>query len=226
MASAVCRCAATRTRWWARPTATGTCWCLGPSAYYRAKYEIDPLNLPSNVQVPNVEQRVAVRREQRLLAGIPGAPGACNQYHPGRCQHRDLPLGSQVRHKQSGALAVVGWDGLVYLENLVAHNTLQVTVGDGQACQATFELDITQEQVPLIGPLVWESACAGQGMAVAVIGIGEPGSVGAGAGRMHGGRHRPGQFWYDGEFHDRAHHLPAEFDHQRWLELRRHCCRC
>jgi outer membrane usher protein len=43
----------------------------------------------------------------------------------------------------------------VYLENLAAHNTLQVTLGNGQTCQATFELDITHEQqVPLIGPLV------------------------------------------------------------------------
>jgi outer membrane usher protein len=49
---------------------------------------------------------------------------------------------------------VVGWDGLVYLENLAAHNTLQVTVGEGRTCQATFDLDINEEQVPLIGPLV------------------------------------------------------------------------
>ena len=69
-------------------------------------------------------------------------------------QHQDLPLGSQVRHEQSAGLAVVGWDGLVYLENLAAHNTLQVTLSGGQSCQATFDLDITQAQVPLIGPLV------------------------------------------------------------------------
>lgn len=124
------------------------------SAYYRAKYEIDPLNLPSNVQVPNVEQRVAVRRGSGYLLEFPVRRVLAASITLVDAQHQDLPLGSQVRHEQSGALAVVGWDGLVYLENLVAHNTLQVTVGDGQTCQATFELDITQEQVPLIGPLV------------------------------------------------------------------------
>lgn len=124
------------------------------SAYYRAKYEIDPLNLPSNVQVQNVEQRVAVRRGSGYLLEFPVRRVLAASITLVDAQHQELPLGSQVRHEQSGALAVVGWDGLVYLENLVAHNTLQVTVGDGQTCQATFDLDPQQEQVPLIGPLV------------------------------------------------------------------------
>ncbi|TFF13786.1 fimbrial biogenesis outer membrane usher protein [Pseudomonas sp. BCA14] len=125
------------------------------SAYYRAKYEIDPLNLPANVQVPNVEQRVAVRRGSGYLLEFPMRRVLSASVTLVDARHEELPLGSQVRHEQSGALAVVGWDGLVYLENLAAHNTLQVTLGDGQTCQATFELDITQEQqVPLIGPLV------------------------------------------------------------------------
>ncbi len=124
------------------------------SAYYRAKYEIDPLNLPSNLQVPNVEQRVAVRRGSGYLLEFPVRRVIAASITLVDAQHQELPLGSQVRHEQSGGLAVVGWDGLVYLENLATHNTLQVTVGSGQTCQATFELDITQEQVPMIGPLV------------------------------------------------------------------------
>ncbi|XVO85424.1 fimbria/pilus outer membrane usher protein [Pseudomonas palleroniana] len=124
------------------------------SAYYRAKYEIDPLNLPASVQVPNVEQRVAVRRGSGYLLEFPMRRVLSASITLVDAQHAELPLGSQVRHEQSGALAVVGWDGLVYLENLAAHNTLQVTLGNGQTCQARFELDTTREQVPLIGPLV------------------------------------------------------------------------
>ncbi|UOK40765.1 fimbrial biogenesis outer membrane usher protein [Pseudomonas palleroniana] len=124
------------------------------SAYYRAKYEIDPLNLPASVQVPNVEQRVAVRRGSGYLLEFPMRRVLSASITLVDALHAELPLGSQVRHEQSGALAVVGWDGLVYLENLAAHNTLQVTLGNGQTCQARFELDTTREQVPLIGPLV------------------------------------------------------------------------
>lgn len=69
-------------------------------------------------------------------------------------QHQELPLGSLVVHEQSGQQAVVGWDGLVYLDNLMGHNTLQVTLGEGRTCQATFEIDEQQQGVPLIGPLV------------------------------------------------------------------------
>ena len=124
------------------------------SAYYRAKYEIDPLNFPTNVQVANVEQRVAVRRGSGYLLEFPVRRVVAASITLVDGQHQDLPLGSQVRHEQSAGLAVVGWDGLVYLENLAAHNTLQVTLSGGQSCQATFDLDISQAQVPLIGPLV------------------------------------------------------------------------
>ncbi|MFC6301145.1 fimbria/pilus outer membrane usher protein [Pseudomonas sp. CCM 7893] len=124
------------------------------SAYYRAKYEIDPLNLPSNVQTPQVEQRVAVRRGSGYVLEFPVRRVIAASITLVDAQHQDLPLGSLVQHEQSGAQAVVGWDGLVYLEGLAAHNTLRVTVGEGHTCQATFDLDIQQEQVPLIGPLV------------------------------------------------------------------------
>ena len=66
----------------------------------------------------------------------------------------ELPLGSGVVHEQSGTQTVVGWDGLVYLENLQAQNTLQVTLADGKACRVQFAVDMNQDQIPLIGPLV------------------------------------------------------------------------
>jgi outer membrane usher protein len=124
------------------------------SAYYRGKYEIDPLNLPTNVQSSNVEQRVAVRRGSGYLLEFPLSRIIAASVVLVDAQQHPLPLGSGVRHEQSGAHAVVGWDGLVYLENLEAHNSLQVTLDDGRTCQAQFTLDMQQDQVPLIGPLL------------------------------------------------------------------------
>lgn len=124
------------------------------SAYYRGKYEIDPLNLPANVQSPNVEQRVAVRRGSGYLLEFPLTRIIAASVVLVDAQQRELALGSNVTHEQSGARAVVGWDGLVYLENLSAHNTLQVQLADGKACRAQFDMDLQQQQVPLIGPLV------------------------------------------------------------------------
>jgi outer membrane usher protein len=124
------------------------------SAYYRAKYEIDPLNLPLNVQSPNVEQRVSVRRGSGYLLEFPLRRVLAASVTLVDTRHQELPLGSLVVHEQSNQQAVVGWDGLVYLENLSAHNTLQVTLGEGRTCQARFEVNEQEQGVPLIGPLV------------------------------------------------------------------------
>lgn len=124
------------------------------SAYYRAKYEIDPMELPANVQTPEVEQRVAVRRGSGYLLEFPLQRVVAASIILVDAGNKELPLGSQVLHEQSGAQAVVGWDGLVYLEGLAADNRLQVQIAGGGRCRAQFTLAPEQDQVPLIGPLV------------------------------------------------------------------------
>ncbi|RLU05379.1 fimbrial assembly protein [Pseudomonas prosekii] len=124
------------------------------SAYYRGKYEIDPLNLPANVRSPNVEQRIAVRRGSGYLLEFPLQRVVAASIVLVDAQQQELPLGSGVVHEQSGAQTVVGWDGLVYLENLQAQNRLRVTLADGSHCQVQFAVDMQQAQIPLIGPLV------------------------------------------------------------------------
>ena len=124
------------------------------SAYYRGKYEIDPLNLPSNVRSSTVEQRIAVRRGSGYLLEFPLSRIVAASVVLVDARQQELPLGSQVLHEQSGGRAVVGWDGLVYLENLSEQNALRVTLADGSVCSAQFKVDMQQEQVPLLGPLV------------------------------------------------------------------------
>jgi outer membrane usher protein len=124
------------------------------SAYYRGKYEIDPLNLPANVRSQNVEQRIAVRRGSGYLLEFPLSRVIAASIVLVDAQQQNLPLGSGVLHEQSGAQTVVGWDGLVYLENLQSNNSLRVTLADGKTCQVQFTMDLKQDQIPLIGPLV------------------------------------------------------------------------
>lgn len=124
------------------------------SGYYRGKYEIDPMELPSTVQVAQVEQRVAVRRGAGYLLEFPMQHVVAASIHLVDSAQLDLPLGSQVLHEQSGARTVVGWDGLVYLEGLAEHNSLVVERSAGGSCRVHFMLDNDQAQVPLIGPLV------------------------------------------------------------------------
>lgn len=124
------------------------------SGYYRGKYEIDPMELPSTVQVPDVEQRVAVRRGSGYLLEFPVRRVVAASLHLVDAQQHDLPLGSQVLHEQSGTRTVVGWDGLVYLEGLAEQNSLLVERSAGGSCRVQFKVEGDQLQVPLIGPLV------------------------------------------------------------------------
>ena len=124
------------------------------SGYYRGKYEIDPLELPPDVRTPNVEQRVAVRRGAGYLLEFPLRRVLAASVVLVDAGNHNLAVGSQVRHEQSGALAVVGWDGLVYLEDLSEHNSLVVQLAEGGSCRVQFELKAEADQVPLVGPLV------------------------------------------------------------------------
>ncbi|MEE1891168.1 fimbria/pilus outer membrane usher protein [Pseudomonas sp. 137P] len=124
------------------------------SGYYRGKYEIDPMDLPADVLAPQVEQRVAVRRGSGYLLEFPLKRVLAASLVLVDADQQELKLGSRVRHQESGGEAVVGWDGLVYLENLAPHNRLQVDKADGGPCQVAFDLPEGQGPIPLIGPLV------------------------------------------------------------------------
>ncbi|MFJ4153247.1 fimbria/pilus outer membrane usher protein [Pseudomonas sp. NPDC089752] len=124
------------------------------SGYYRGKYEIDPMDLPPDVLAPNVEQRVAVRRGSGYLLEFPLKRVLAASLELVDGNRQPLKLGSKVTHQESGSQAVVGWDGLVYLENLSPHNRLQVELEGGGQCQVEFEMPEAEGSIPLIGPLV------------------------------------------------------------------------
>ncbi|WP_414157865.1 fimbria/pilus outer membrane usher protein [Pseudomonas sp. BNK-15] len=124
------------------------------SGYYRGKYEIDPMDLPPDVLAAQVEQRVAVRRGSGYLLEFPLKRVLAASIELVDGNQQPLKLGSTVSHRESGSQAVVGWDGLVYLENLSAHNQLQVVLEGGEQCQVEFDLPQAEGSIPLIGPLV------------------------------------------------------------------------
>jgi len=110
--------------------------------------------LPADVLAPQVEQRVAVRRGSGYLLEFPLKRVLAASLVLVDGNQQELKLGSRVRHQESGVEAVVGWDGLVYLENLAPHNRLQVDKADGGQCQVAFDLPEGEGPIPLIGPLV------------------------------------------------------------------------
>jgi outer membrane usher protein len=64
-----------------------------------------------------------------------------------------ISLGSTATLRATGAIAPIGYDGDVYIENLSAHNELTVVRSDGRSCTAAFDYKPLPGDIPSIGPL-------------------------------------------------------------------------
>ncbi|HLQ85055.1 MAG TPA: fimbria/pilus outer membrane usher protein, partial [Salinisphaeraceae bacterium] len=123
------------------------------NAWQQNKLAIDPMDLPANVRIDRVSTFATPRdsagtlvefgiREIRaasiVLVDETGAP---------------LPVGSRVQTAGPGARssAVVGYDGIVYLDALQDHNLLTVHT-DAGPCRVAFDFAGSGEIVPQIGP--------------------------------------------------------------------------
>jgi outer membrane usher protein len=99
---------------------------------------IDPLDLPLDAPPRAVEQTVRPGERAALALRFDlqrSARSALVALHD--ADGRPLPLGAQAR-LGDGAPAVVGHDGLVYLQGVGEHNLVQVRLADGSACTAQF----------------------------------------------------------------------------------------
>ncbi|WP_238149292.1 FimD/PapC C-terminal domain-containing protein [Arsenophonus endosymbiont of Aleurodicus floccissimus] len=97
-------------------------------AYYPASYRINTLNLPPDIYADTTKQHISVKR----------ARGPYLLHFPIKVRHaasviltdQPLPLASVV--SRAGKLdTYVGWEGLVYLEELEPNNLLTVRTPEG-----------------------------------------------------------------------------------------------
>ncbi|WP_373877914.1 fimbria/pilus outer membrane usher protein [Pseudomonas turukhanskensis] len=122
-------------------------------SYYGGQYEIDPLGLPANMRVPQVENKIAVHQGSGALLSFDLRRVVAASIVLIDSRGEVIPRGSEVTVEGTHLRAFVGWDGLVYFEGLQAQNQLRVTRPDGQQCGAAFALANTNEEVSLVGPL-------------------------------------------------------------------------
>lgn len=108
------------------------------SPWYAAKYEIDPLDLPANVDVPVVEQRAAVPTGGGHVVRF-----AVTVTSPARAILKDkgglvIPAGSRADISVGSAMtdAIVGWDGILFIDALGAGpEAVSIRLGDGRQCE-------------------------------------------------------------------------------------------
>lgn len=129
----------------------------GVSAYYPASYSINTLNLPADIRLKETERKVALRRQ----SGYPGGFPMDQQQVASVILHDEkgqiLPVGSEILLNNQTS-AVVGYDGIVWLENLAPVNLLHAITPDGKQCQTRLSLTPNpQHKLKTYGPLVCRS---------------------------------------------------------------------
>lgn len=122
--------------------------------YYAAKYEIDPLNLPLDMQVPEVEKRVAVKGGNGYLMRFPVKQTLPVTIRLMDDYRKPLPTGSVAR-LASGLVSPVGLDGFAYFDDAEPENRVTVALPDGGQCHANFSIDRKKADgtISRVGPL-------------------------------------------------------------------------
>jgi outer membrane usher protein len=130
----------------------------GVSAYYPASYSINTLNLPADTRLKETERRVAIRRHSGYLVDFPMEQERVASVILHDAQGQAIPVGSQVR-RASRSAAVVGYDGIAWLENLTDVNPLEVILPEGKRCYATLSIGANPEhKLQTFGPLTCREA--------------------------------------------------------------------
>ncbi|TDK26080.1 fimbrial biogenesis outer membrane usher protein [Luteimonas aestuarii] len=122
------------------------------NAWQRNKLSIDPMDLPADVRVAEVDQLATPRDRAgaRVRFQVTPVRAAVLVLHDEHGQ--PLPVGSRVR-TADGREAVVGYEGEAYLEGLQAHNHIHVR-HTGRGCVIAFDYPETAAAaLPRIGPL-------------------------------------------------------------------------
>lgn len=120
--------------------------------YYGAKYEIDLLNLSADLSAPTIEQRAAVKLGSGQLVRFPIQKLSAAHIVLRDGQGRLLDPGTSVVVNGTTS-TFVGYDGLVYLENLNEANQLTAKLPDGSECRASFPFMASGMTITRIGPL-------------------------------------------------------------------------
>jgi len=139
------------------------------SSYYGAKYDIDTLDLPADRTAPKVEQRFAVKRKSGYLLNFPVERLRAASVVLHDSNHQPLPISSQVL-RPNQATEYVGWDGIVWMEDLGANNPIHVVTPDGRSCDTQMAIaDGQPKALETYGPLTCPLSPPPQGSAVSSV---------------------------------------------------------
>ena len=119
------------------------------------RIDIAPLDIPLDASVDTTTRWVRPQDRSGVVVRFPVrvSHGALLRLVDGASQ--PLPVGSTAVPDRAGAAAApVGYDGEAYVEDLLPHNGITVSMPDGSRCVAAFDYRAIPGEIPVIGPLI------------------------------------------------------------------------
>lgn len=124
------------------------------TSYYPANYSINTLNLPADTRIKDTERRIAIKRGSGYVIEFPMDQERVASVILHDENGEPLPVSSQVIRPMLPS-AIVGYDGIAWLENISDVNHLTVTTPDGRRCNVTFAAaSDTGHQLRTYGPVI------------------------------------------------------------------------
>ncbi|WP_024549660.1 fimbria/pilus outer membrane usher protein [Siccibacter turicensis] len=126
----------------------------GVTAYYPATYSINTLDLPADTRIKDTERRIAIKRGSGYVIAFPMDRERVASVILHDEHGEPLPVSSQVSRPMLPS-AIVGYEGIAWLENISDVNHLQVTTPDGERCAVTFNaISDTSHMLKTYGPVI------------------------------------------------------------------------
>jgi outer membrane usher protein len=127
------------------------------SPYLQNQLGIDTTRLPLDARVASSSQTVVPARLSGVLVRFPVETYEAASVVLHDADGKPLPVGTPVKHLESGGDSVVGFDGVAFVDHLQALNHVQATV-NGLACVAEFSYTpVKGNAMGTMGPFVCRS---------------------------------------------------------------------
>ncbi|MCL2892032.1 fimbria/pilus outer membrane usher protein [Brenneria tiliae] len=124
------------------------------NAYENNHLSINPDDVPMDVSLRYTELNLTPGDRAGILAKFPVRRSNSATIRLIDANRQPLPLGSTAVLNENGVQQVVGYDGIVFFENLDPHNTLAIERNEQPACRVAFDYQPQANAIPEIGPLI------------------------------------------------------------------------
>jgi len=123
------------------------------NAYQSNQLAIDPMRLPADMRIDAVKLNATPSDRAGTLVRFSMQPVRAASIVLQDAEGKPLPVGSKARLEGAGGKGdIVGFDGVLYLDNLSDRNVIDVDTTDG-SCQVRFDYPRNAGAIPQIGPL-------------------------------------------------------------------------